>query len=517
MTLPSFPECFNMADYFLFDRLKEGRGAHPAILHEQESLTYAQVAEESRRAAGAFRAAGVKPGERILICLPDSPDFAFAWFGTIASGAVGAMVNPILPAKEYAYYLDYTEAAALVVHADLLPKIEDVLKAAKRLKAVFVCGGDAGAQKDFAAERAKADPRTPTHPSRRDDVALWLFTSGSTGEPKAAVHRHSDFAFNTEVFAKRTIGMRPDDRTLSVPKLFFGYATGTNLMFPFAVGATACLFPERATAESVYARIAQYRPTVLTTVPTMINSMLQDPKAASADLSCLRFCFSAGEALPPELYLRWKKRVGVEIYDGIGSAEMFHIYISNRPGDVKPGSLGRLVEGYRARILGPDGKDIPEGEVGTLRIGGPTAAIEYWKAPEKTAATFFHGPDGSWAQTGDLFRRDADGYFWYSGRADDMLKVGGVWVAPLEIENALLKHPAVAEAAVTGYAEEGLVKPRAFVVLKPGQAAGAAMTGALQRFIKETLAPYKYPRDVVFLSALPKNDRGKVDKKSLKA
>ena len=278
----------------------------------------------------------------------------------------------------------------------------------------------------------------------------------------------------------------------------------------------ACFFGERP-RPSPYARIAQYRPTVLTTVPTMINAMLQAPEAAAADLSCLRFGFSAGEALPPELYRRWMDRFRVELYDEIGSAEMFHIYITNRPGDVKPGSLGRLVEGYRARICGPDGKEVPGGEVGTLWIGGPTAAIEYWKAPEKTQATFHHGPDGSWVETGDQFRVDEKGYFWYSGRADDMLKVGGVWVAPAEIENALLKHPAVSEAAVLGYAEDGLVKPRAYVALKAGHAPSAATTEDLQGFIKRTLAPYKYPRDVVYLESLPKNDRGKVDKKALKA
>lgn len=516
MALPTFPDRFNMADWFLFDRLKEGRGSHPALLCGDGVWTYAQVAEQSLRAAAAFRAAGVNPGERVLIALPDGPDFAFAWFGTIAAGAVGAMVNPILPPKDYAYYLEYTQSSALVLDAALLEKLADVLAAAKHLKAVFVSGGTGG-HTDFAAARAGATPMKDAHPTRAEDPSLWLFTSGSTGEPKAAVHRHRDFPFNTEVFAKRTIGMRPEDRTLSVPKLFFGYATGTNLMFPFAVGATACLFPERATAAEMFRQIARFRPTVLTTVPTMINAMLQAPEAAGADLSCLRFGFSAGEALPPELYRRWTARFGVELYDGIGSAEMFHIYITNRPGDVRPGSLGRLVEGYRARIRGPEGQDLPDGQAGTLWIGGPTAALEYWKAPEKSRETFHHGPEGSWVKTGDMCRRDADGYFWMEGRTDDMLKVGGIWVAPAEIEDCLLKHPAVSEAAVVGYAEEGLVKPRAFLVLKAGQEASPALAAEVQEFVKRTLAPYKYPREVVFRDALPKNDRGKLDRKALKA
>ncbi len=517
MTLPSFPERFNLADYFLFDRLKEGRSAHPAILCGDKAWTYAQVAEEARRAAGAFREAGIQPGERFLVCLPDGPDFAFAWFGGIAAGAAGAMVNPLLPPKDYAYYLEYTEARVLVLHASLLGKLDEVLKQARHLKAVLVSGGPAGRHTDFGDARARAKPLPETHPSQAEDPALWLFTSGSTGEPKAAVHRHRDFAFNTEVFAKRTIGMRKEDRTLSVPKLFFGYATGTNLMFPFSVGATTCLFPERATAEELYRQIARFKPTVLTTVPTMINAMLQAPEAATADLSGIRFAFSAGEALPPELYHRWKTRFGTELYDGIGSAEMFHIYISNRPGDVRPGSLGKLVEGYQARILSPEGRPLPDGETGALWIGGPTAAIEYWRAPERSAEVFHHTPEGSWVNTGDQFRRDAEGTFWYAGRADDMLKVGGVWVAPAEIENCLLQHPAVAEAAVVGYAEEGLVKPRAHLVLKPGRQGSPALAAEIQDFVKRTLAPYKYPREVVFRESLPKNDRGKLDRKALKA
>ncbi len=507
VALPTFPERFNLADHFLFDRLKEGRDGHPAILFEGRSWTYAQVAEESRRAGNAFKAAGVRPGERVLIALPDGPDFVFAWFGAVAAGAVVAMVNPALPQADYAGYLDYSEAAALVLEAGLEERLAGTLAQARHLKAAF-------STVSFGESRLRASPDLEIHPTRRDDPAVWLFTSGSTGEPKAAVHRHGDFAFNAEVFAKRTIGIRHDDRTLSVPKLFFGYATGTNLLFPFAVGATACLFAERATAESMFRNIGRFRPTVLTTVPTMIHAMLQAPEAEGADLSGLRFAFSAGEALPPELYRRWKARFGVEIYDGIGSAEMFHIYISNRPGDVRPGSLGRLVEGYRARILGPGGEEVPDGETGTLLIGGPTAAIEYWKSPEKSARVFHHGAEGSWVDTGDQFRRDAEGYFWYAGRADDMLKVGGVWVAPSEIENCLLRHPAVAEAAVLGYSEEGLVKPRAYVALRSGARAGAE---ELQDFVKRTLAPYKYPRQVVFLEALPRNDRGKVDKKALKA
>lgn len=356
-----------------------------------------------------------------------------------------------------------------------------------------------------------ADADFVTEPTDRDDPAIWLFTSGSTGKPKANVHLHHDFAYNTELFAKRTIGMRESDVTLSVPKLFFGYATGTNLWFPFAVGATTALFKERATAESVFANIERFKPTVLTSVPTMINAMLAAPEEHKRSLASLRFLFSAGEALPEELYRRWKETYGVEIYDGIGSAELFHIYITNRPGDVKPGTLGKIVEGYEARIVRPDGTDAPDGEVGTLWVKGDSAAVYYWQDQEKTKQVF---KGGDWVASGDLFTRDEQGYFTYSGRGDDMLKVGGVWVAPIEIENCLLQHEGVLECCVLGYDDEGLVKPLAVVVPRRGKEPSA---NELQEFVKKRLLPYKYPRKVVFRAEpLPKNDRGKTDRKSLK-
>jgi benzoate-CoA ligase family protein len=326
--------------------------------------------------------------------------------------------------------------------------------------------------------------------------------------------------FNTEVFAKRTMGVNENDLTVSVPKLFFGYATGTNLLFPFAVGGATALFPERSTPEKLFEVIERYRPTILTTVPTMINSMLNAAEAASHDLSSLRFCYSAGEALPVELYERWKKNLNVEICDGIGSAEMFHIYISNRPGDVKPGSLGRVVEGYEAKIVDTAGKQLPNGEMGTLRIRGDSAALCYWNAHEKSKETFA----GDWCTTGDQFHVDDEGYYWYHGRTDDMLKVSGIFVAPVEIENCLLQHEAVLECAVIGFdSGDGLVKPKAFIVLRSPTMredvdgiASDHLGEDLKHFVKTHLAPYKYPRWIEFVSSLPKNDRGKIDRKMLR-
>jgi benzoate-CoA ligase family protein len=309
------------------------------------------------------------------------------------------------------------------------------------------------------------------------------------------------------------MGVNENDLTVSVPKLFFGYATGTNLLFPFAVGGATALFAERSTPEKLFDVIDRYRPTILTTVPTMINAMLNADDAAAHDLSSIRFCYSAGEALPVELYHRWKQTFGVEICDGIGSAEMFHIYITNRPDDVKPGSLGRIVEGYEAKIVDAGHHEVSTGEMGTLKIKGDSAALCYWNAHEKSKETFA----GDWCTTGDQFHVDLDGYYWYHGRTDDMLKVGGIFVAPAEIENCLLQHEAVLECAVIGHEDkEGLVKPKAFIVVREAQLTSDELANEIKEFVKTKLALYKYPRWIEFVEALPKNDRGKVDRKLLK-
>jgi len=310
------------------------------------------------------------------------------------------------------------------------------------------------------------------------------------------------------------LGINKDDITLSVPKLFFGYATGTNLLFPFAVGGATALFPERSTAETMFEMIQKHRPTILTSVPTMINAMLQVESAKDRyDLSCLRFCLSAGEALPPELYQRWVDTFGVEILDGIGSAEMFHIYITNYPGDVKVGSLGRIVPGYEASIVDAEGHRVPDGEMGTLRVKGDSAALCYWNEHEASKATFA----GDWCTTGDQFRVDEHGYYWYCGRTDEMLKVGGIFVSPTEIENCLQEHEAVLECAVVGASDEQkLIKPKAFVVLAEEFTASEELVAELKEYVKVRLAVYKYPRWIEFREELPKNDRGKIDRKSLK-
>jgi benzoate-CoA ligase family protein len=538
----TFPDDFNLADYFLFDREREGRGDKVAIRFGERAWTYAEVAARSRRLAAWLIAHGLGPEQRVYIVLPDVPPFAWAIFGTLAAGGVVAMGNPIAPPDDLAYVLEYVKAAVLIttpaVAAELAPRLARLPHLRAVLLAPDAATGDdpeapvpaadvaAGSFEVASLEAAIAggEPAAALPNVRRDDPAIWLFTSGSTGRPKAAMHSHRDFAFNTEVYAKGTVGYREDDVAISVPRLFFGYATGTNLWFPFAVGATVGLFSERPTAESVAAAIERYRPTIVTNVPTMLGKLLdldEELRAAGGpglDLSSVRFHLSAGEALPEPLLRRFIERFGGEVYDGIGSAEMFHIYCSNRPGDILPGSLGRAVEGYTLKILaedaeGPGAPELAPNEIGVLWVKGDSVAHGYFQDRDKSWKTFH----GHWCRTGDLFHIDERGYLWFSGRADDLFKVGGIFVAPREVEDCLLGHPAVSAAAVIPGDDAGLTKPKAVVVLRPEARGGdaQALADALKAHVQGRLSKHKYPRWVVFVDDLPRNDRGKVDKKLL--
>lgn len=514
-TTPQFPERLNMARYFLTDRLGDGLAASTAIVSDRGNFTYAQIHELSNRVANALIDRGVRSEERVLIVLPDTVDFVAAWFGVLKAGAVFAMVNPLVTTEDFEHYFEYTKARVAFLDISAIDRIAPALAKARYLKHAIFTGKSAppGGESLEAvlASSSAADVMADTH---REDVAAWLFTSGSTGKPKAAVHRHVDFPFNTECYAKQVLGIRREDRTLSVSKLFFGYATGVNLMFPFAVGGSAALFEERSTPEAVVARIQQFKPTMLCSVPTSIAGMLQMPGLTREALRPLRLLTSAGEALPSELYQRWYERFGIEILDGIGSAEMFHVYISNRPGRVKPGTLGEVVPGYEARVVGPDGADAPAGEPGYLWIRGESQSLGYFQDRAKSADVF----RGDWCVSGDMFRRDSAGFYVYEGRGDDMLKVSGIWVSPLEIENCLLKHPAVAECCVVGAADkDGLVKPRAFLVLRSGHASSDALFAELRAHAKAHMAPYKYPRWFDVLESIPRGDRGKADRKILRA
>jgi benzoate-CoA ligase len=502
-----------MVTYFLDHNIEEGRGSKTAIYYRDEKISYAEVARRTNQAANILTGLGLRMEERVLNILPDCPEFAYFWFGEIKAGAIAASVNTILTEDDYDYYLNYTRAAFCIVHPSAWEKVKAVYKNARFLKGVILLSEEHDpANKIYSYYKIRDQYPTAfeTAPTTEDDMAVWLFTSGTTGKAKAAMHFHHDFVFNTENYAKNVLQIRESDITASVPKLFFGYATGTNLMFPFAVGASTVLFDERSTPDKLFEVIEKYRPTIITNVPTMINAMLQHPEQAKFDLSSVRLVLSAGEALPEELYRRWKDRTGVEILDGIGSAEMFHIYISNYPNDVKPGSLGKLVPGYTARIVGPDGNDVKTGDIGTLHICGDSAALGYFGDHKKSKATFA----GDWNFTEDQFSQDADGYFYYHGRKDDMLKVSGIFVSPLEIENCLLTNEAIAECAVIGVEDTaGMTKTKAYIVLTEGM----TMTQEeVVEHVKKRLAPYKYPRMVEFVPFLPKNERGKVDRKAIR-
>jgi len=539
ITGSSIADDMHMAEYFLFARLREGKGGKVAIRYGERAYTYAEVADRSKRFAALLSKLGVRRQERVLIILPDTPPFAWAIFGTLSRGAVVAMGNPEVPQSSISYLVKYTRAAVVVT----IPRVADMIRAARAdlgpdLLNVLVVpetktGGDpeaaSGANLDdfvreLSSEMAAVKPMEPV-PMHKDEPCYWLFTSGSTGEPKANVYSHRDFIWNTEVYAKATVGYREGDMTVSVPRLFFGYATGTNLFFPFAVGATTGLFCEKPSPESLAWAIETYRATVVTNVPTMLGKLLDhDEELAAAgkkklDFDAVRFSMSAGEALPEPLLRRWQARFSSDVYDGIGSAEMFHIYASNRPGDIKPGSLGKVVAGYELRVLPEDaeGAGAPPcavGEIGVLWVKGDSVSHGYYADRDKSWKVFH----GAWCRTGDLFRVDEEGYLYFAGRADDLLKVGGQWVAPVEVEECLMRHPAVSIAAVIGVEQDGLVKTKAFVVKAKGAPTDdAKLAEELQTFVQTKLAKYKYPRLVEFVDDLPKNDRGKVDKKSLKA
>jgi benzoate-CoA ligase family protein len=522
------PARLNLAAHVLDARVAEGLSARVALRVDDaaggRAVTYAELLDEANRVANVLAALGVGAGDRVLVALPDGVAFAAAFFGALKVGAAVTMANPELPAADYAAHLAYSRARVFFTDAAVAARAASAIDEAPALAAAVVVGGAADGPRvlSYEAHLAAASPRFATADTAADAPAVWIATSGSTGRPRAAVHGHRSFAFSIDAYAKGVLGLGAGDVTLSVPKLYFGYATGMSLLFPLAVGATAVLFPDRPTPERMFELVVRHRPTVLALVPTLIAKMLAAEPAANADVlgafAGARLATSAGEALPAPLHARWKVRFGLEIVEGLGSAELFHIHLSNRPGDVRPGTLGRVVPGYEARVMRDDGADAPDGEIGALWVRGGSAALCYEGDAERTAQVFRRGPDAGWVATSDKVRR-VDGVFTFVGRSDDMLKVGGIYVSPLEVENVLLQHPAVSECAVVGYEDEaGLVKPKAVVVLRD-RAAGTADAdwfGELDAFARERLAAFKVPRRWERLPALPRNDRGKLVRRQLR-
>lgn len=500
----------NIAQRFLTARLEEGLGERVALRLADRELSYAEVEAMAGRVAQMLRELGVRREERVFVALPDGPEFVAALFGIFKLGAVAVMINPALKPERVAALFDYCTPRLAIVDAGLLAGWEEAGTAAATAPELLVVGEDAGSHAGWDALLQQGDDAFPAVALHPDDPALWLFSGGTTGLPKAVVQTHRSYLNTTELYGRRTLGMSADDITLSVPKLYFGYATGCNLFFPFSVGASAALFSEPPSADALFEQIARHRPTVLINVPSMIQQMVNHPAAAEQDLSCLRFATSAGEALPVPLYERWKETFGVELLDGLGTAEMWHIFLTNRPGDVRPGTLGRPVDGFDVRVRDEDGHDLPDGETGQLWVRGDSQALGYWRNLDASKRVF----RGDWVVTGDLVARDEDGYFHYRGRGDDVLKVKGKWLAPQEVESCLAGHPQVVECAVVGVEDdEGLTKPVAFVVPR-GDTDG--LEDALKAHVLEHLQPYKHPRRVILLDEFPRTHLGKIDRRALK-
>ena len=505
---------YNAAEDLIERNLKAGRGRKIAYVDEAGSYSYSELAERVNRCANALLREGIRPGERIVSCLLDTIDFPACFLGAIKAGIMPIPINTFFQAGDYAYILRDSQPKAIVVSESLLPRIAEAMRISGWSAQIFVSGKSTSEFPALSDLMKSASAAAKTAPTQADDVCFWLYSSGSTGEPKGAVHRHASLVRTAELFGQEVLGIQENDIAYSAAKLFFAYGLGNALSFPLSVGATAILYSGRAQAKVVCEILRKNKPTIFCGVPTLFSSLLVSEDLPKREELSLRLCTSAGEALPEDVGRRWTDRTGVEIVDGIGSTEMLHIFISNRPGSCLYGTTGTPVPGYKVRLLDENGQEVPPGEMGDLHVSGPSAAAYYWNKPEKTASTFL----GEWVKTGDRFRQDAKGNYVYCGRSDEMLKVSGLWVSPMEVESALISHEAVLEAAVVGALDENkLVKPKAYVVVKPGVAQGPALAVELKDFVKNRLAPHKYPRWIEFLDELPKTATGKIRRNVLRA
>jgi len=519
----SIPRAYNAAHDLIERNLAEGRGAKLAYIDDRGSYTYSQLDECVNRAANALLSLGLGMETRIMLAHLDTIDFPAVFLGAIKAGVIPVAANTLLTTEDYRFMLEDSRARVLVVSQALLPTFEPILAEMPFLEHVVISGESAVddiASGKGAVERSHLQTLTGNAsadfepaPTTCDDVCFWLYSSGSTGTPKGTVHLQSSLIQTAELYAKPVLGIRADDVVFSAAKLFFAYGLGNGLTFPLSVGATTVLMAERPTPAAVFKRLKEHQPTIFYGVPTLFGAMLASPDLPAAEEVSLRVSTSAGEALPADLGRRWTEHFGTEILDGIGSTEMLHIFMSNRPGEVRYGTTGKPVPGYRARLVDETGNEVARGELGELQISGPSSASHYWNNRAKSLETFV----GNWTRAGDKYSVDADGYYTYGGRSDDMLKVSGMYVSPFEVEAAMMTHSDVLEAAVVGDVDDkGLVKPKAFVVTKPGVAQSGQLAEALKQHIKNKLAPFKYPRWIEFADELPKTATGKIQRFKLR-
>lgn len=509
-----YPTAFNVAVPFIDRHLEEGRGGKTAIRAAAGDVTYAALAENVNRCGNVLKDLGLQKGDRVLMVVKDCAEFFYVFWGAIKAGFVPAPLNTLLRAHDYQYMIEVSECAAVIYSPEFAGEVEPALAASahKPAHVILTESGDTSVQSvagmlPGAAPALEAVMATPT------DDCFWLFSSGSTGRPKAAVHAHQDMVATSQHYGVGVLGMTEDDVCFSAAKLFFAYGLGNAMTFPLWVGGQAVLFPGRPTPADMFDMIERYKPTLYFGVPTLYAAQLQALEAGVPDLSSVRYCVSAGEPLPADIFRRWKEKTGLVILDGIGTTEILHIFISNLIGDAKPGTSGRLVPGYEACIVDEQGQGVQQGDTGNLRIKGDSCLKYYWRNPEKTQATIIDG----WVHTGDTYYQDEDGYFICCGRSDDMLKVGGIWCSPVEIEARLIEHPKVLEAAVVGRADQDdLIKPEAHIILADGAAASSSLEKELLEHCKTGLAPYKYPRWFSFPAELPKTATGKIQRYKLR-
>ena len=516
---------FNAADYFVDRNIRQGKGHKIAIYTEHRNYTYNDVQKMVNKTANAMRDRGLRIEERVMMLMLDVPQFYAIFWGAIKLGAIPIPVNTMLNPEDYEFYLNDSRARLLVVSEELLPVINKIKGDLPYLRDIIVISEVEGAHIPFKQKYKSAPATIKTTSTTRDDVGFWLYSSGSTGSPKGAIHSQYDMVVTSNAYAKGILGLTEDDICLSAARLFFAYGLGNGMYFPLSAGCSAVLSPHRPTPEIMFRCLEKFRPTIFFGIPTLYGQMLEyqvrmdrekgvkaDPNADHA-LSSVRICVSGGEALPPGIYKRWKDRYGVNILDGMGSTEMAHIFLSNSPGEIKLGSTGKPVPGYELKLVDHEGNEVPQGDIGTLLVKGDSAAQFYWHKRQKSRQTM----QGEWINTGDKYYIDPDGFYWCAGRADDMLKVGGIWVSPVEVENCLGEHEAVLENAVVGWRDEkGLVKPKAFVVLREGFVPSEELAEELKKWVLEKLPKFKYPRWIEFLPALPKSATGKTQRFKLR-